>query len=709
MLLRLSFGSGLALAAALSLPGQALTPASSPATQLPEVVVTPTRLDSDAFDVPHSVQRLDRFDLRERLQARTVPEALRELTAVLVQKTAHGQGSPFIRGFTGFRTLMLIDGVRLNNSTFREGPNQYWATIDPFTLGSLEVVKGPASVLYGSDAIGGTVNARSVSLAGAATAPLEGRFNYRYSSAEHSHAGRAEVTGRLGERVAAQVGWSQKRYGDLRAGEDLGLQPKTGYDEAAGDVRVEYAVGEHARLIAAYQTLEQDDAWRTHRTIYGRPWRGTTIGNDLELSLDQARDLAYLHYRHERIAGPVDALQVTLSHHRQEETEQRIRNNRQLDLQGYEVDSTGLSLQLHSQTRVGRWVYGAEYYRDQVDSYRRSYRPDGTLNAIGIQGQVGDDARYELLGLYAQDLVRLTDRTDAIVGVRYNRAEADADRVQSPVTAAAIEVNGSWDATVGSARILHRLDTQRRWHAFAGVSQGFRAPNLSDLTRLDIARSGELEVPSPGLEPEYFTSFETGLKMQLSRASAQLAVFHTRITDMIDRFPADNPATPGVIEVLKANVGNGHVNGVELAAEAEPAPGWTIWANLTAMRGEVDAVITTVPRRIERRPLTRVMPLTSRVGVRHAGGNGRWWTGVDAAFVAKQDRLSPGDVLDTQRIPPGGTPGYTVFNFRAGTRLTQAFSLSAAVENIGDVTYRVHGSGLNEPGRNLVVSGELRF
>jgi len=77
---------------------------------------------------------------------------------VMVQKTGHGQGSPYIRGFTGFRTLLMIDGIRLNNAVFRDGPNQYWNTVDPFSIERLEVVKGPSSVLYGSDAIGGTVN-----------------------------------------------------------------------------------------------------------------------------------------------------------------------------------------------------------------------------------------------------------------------------------------------------------------------------------------------------------------------------------------------------------------------------------------------------------------------------------------------------------------------------------------------------------------------
>jgi hemoglobin/transferrin/lactoferrin receptor protein len=126
------------------------------------MIVTATRVEEDPFSLPYSVSVVTAQDL-ERKMPRTTPEALRELPSIMLQKTSHGQGSPYLRGFTGYRTLMLVDGIRLNNSTFRDGPNQYWGTIDAQSLDHLEVVRGPSSVMYGSDAIGGTVNAISKS------------------------------------------------------------------------------------------------------------------------------------------------------------------------------------------------------------------------------------------------------------------------------------------------------------------------------------------------------------------------------------------------------------------------------------------------------------------------------------------------------------------------------------------------------------------
>jgi len=126
--------------------------------QLPESVITALRSPSNLADTPYSVEAMDDAELTSP-QFYSLPDALGSLPGVMNQKTGQGHGSPYIRGFTSFRNLMLIDGIRFNNSVFRDGPNQYWNTIDAYALGGVELVRGPGSTLYGSDAIGGTINA----------------------------------------------------------------------------------------------------------------------------------------------------------------------------------------------------------------------------------------------------------------------------------------------------------------------------------------------------------------------------------------------------------------------------------------------------------------------------------------------------------------------------------------------------------------------
>jgi hemoglobin/transferrin/lactoferrin receptor protein len=283
--------------------------------RLPEMVVTATGAPEDRHALPYSVDAVSRGEL-ELKRPRTTPEALRDLPSVMLQKTAHGQGSPYLRGFTGFRTLMLIDGIRLNNSTYRDGPNQYWNTVDNLALDRLEVVRGPGSVLYGSDAVGGTVNTITKSRAQYSDGFHWDRdLLYRFSSAEDSHIGRAEISGNLNRHLGFSAGASLKEFGDLRGGREVGRQPKTGYSEQSIDAKLEYFLTPKSRLVFAHQTIDQDDAWRTHSTIYGALWSGTTRGNDLERILDQNRHLTYLQFHAEERTGLIEEIHASLSHH----------------------------------------------------------------------------------------------------------------------------------------------------------------------------------------------------------------------------------------------------------------------------------------------------------------------------------------------------------------------------------------------------------
>ena len=206
---------------------------------LEEVVVTARKVEEPIFITPHSVEVIDSNRIKIA-SFRSTPDIFREVPGAMVQKTAYGQGSPYLRGFTGFRNLFMIDGIRLNNSVFRDGPNQYWSTVDAGTIERLEVVRGPASVLYGSDAIGGTVNVITRRpRAYAEGQELAGDLYYRYATAENSNIGRATADIALSERGGLLLSGSVKDFGDIESG--AGKLPNTGYDEWDGDVKLEYA------------------------------------------------------------------------------------------------------------------------------------------------------------------------------------------------------------------------------------------------------------------------------------------------------------------------------------------------------------------------------------------------------------------------------------------------------------------------------------
>jgi hemoglobin/transferrin/lactoferrin receptor protein len=685
-------------------------PSTGPSVhELTPMVVTATGHPEPPSILPVMTSTLDAEDFARTLP-RTTPDALRELPSIMLQRTGQAQTSPYLRGFTGFRTVMLVDGIRLNNSTFRDGPNQYWGTIDALALDRLEVIRGPSSVLYGSDSIGGTVNAISRSRQHLGpTSDAEGHGFYRYSTAENSHSSRAEFTGNLGEKIGLAGGLSLKEYGDLRAGEGTGLQSRTGYSEWDGDAKFQYLLSPNTRIVYGHQTVDQDDAWRTHSTRYSKPWEGTVSGTDESRILDQFRNLDYLRLEGSQLDGFIDRFQAGVSYQIQNEDENRLRSDRRREVQGTYVDTLGTSLQVQSPTGIGRWTAGMEFYHDWVDSKYTRYAADGSVQLRRAQGPVGDDSSYDLLGIYLQDHLPLfNERLELIAGGRYNYAAASVGRAVDPGTGAILSFDDSWDTAVGSGRALWHLDDDHRWSIFGGASQGFRAPNLSDLSRFDLADRGEIEVPVFDLKPEEFLALEGGARGVFGRLTAEAAYHHTFIQDMIVRYRNGQIAPTGEAIVMKKNSGEGDIHGFEVTGSYQIYEEWSLWGNYTWMEGTVETPAgPNGPFVVE--PVSRLMPSTVNAGLRYERKDRKFWAEFAASIATRQDRLSSLDRRDTQRIPPNGTPGYEVFHLRGGWRPTEKFTLSAALENLTDTKYRIHGSGINEPGLNLVVAADVRF
>lgn len=671
-------------------------------------VVTATRVATDPFDLPFFAKAITQSDY-ERMLPRTLPNWLQETPGVMVQKTANGQASPYIRGFTGFRTVLLIDGIRLNNSTFRDGPNQYWNTVDPLSVNRLEVVSGPGSVLYGSDAVGGTVNALTMGAPAPGTGnDWQGRTFVRASSAEESITTHAEANGPVGDKAALHVGGSWKDFGDLHGGSEVGTQPHTDYGEYDVDAKLDYLLAPNVKLTLAHQTVSQDDISRTHSTIYGINWEGLTHGTDLERSLDQDRHLTYLQLHATEMSGFIEKISFSLSDHIQDETQYRWRSNLSSEEAGVNVNTLGTWLQLESPSPVGRWIYGVTYYHDWVNSESRIYNADGSLRSTGIQGPVADDSSYDLTGVFVQDNLPSLGPVELTLRGRYEHIAADAGRIQDPVTGLPYSYSDSWDSVVGGAHALVHLDEQHHWNAYAAIGQSFRAPNLSDLTRFDIAGSGQIETPSTTVEPEQYLTYEAGLKARYARWELEATYFYTDIRNMIIRSPTGQTIN-GAAEVTKENAGAGYVQGVELQAQFRLLEQLTALATLSWQEGEVEAYPTSNPGVKVSEPMSRLMPMTSLLALRWEHPKGKYWAEAQCVLAARQDELSSLDQADTQRIPPGGTPSYTVWNLRAGWRPCKNFTFSAAVENLTDEDYRIHGSGVNEPGRNFILGADLRF
>jgi hemoglobin/transferrin/lactoferrin receptor protein len=649
------------------------------------VSVTATRDEREAFNVPRSVSVVNETELL-RTAPRTSAEALARVPGVFVQKTNHGGGSPFVRGLVGNQVLVLVDGIRLNNSTFRYGPNQYLATVDPGTVNRFEVLRGSGSVQYGSDALGGVIHVRNRDPLLSAGGVLPGvGVNGRLMSQGMEQSIRLNL-GVATPDVAVAGNVAIRNFGDLVAGGDLGVESPSGYFETDVDVRGVVKVGRSTTLTVAYDHVYQDDVPR---------WDQVAQRGYSRYAFDpQVRQVAFARLDQSRTDSWVNGLTVTTAWVRSRERRERQRvGSSVLTTEQDTVNTLAVTADARSSPLAGlTLVAGAEIYADRVDSWRVDGNPTvGTSTAM--RGLFPADAGALFAAGFGMASYR-RGRLGADAGARYTWTSVTA---KDPVFG---DVNVSPGAWVGSGSLAFEL--AKRISAYGSVSQGFRAPNLDDLSTLGLFDFG-VEVPAGELQPERSLSMEVGAKLRSSRFAAAFAVFRTNLSDLIDRRRVPAPPIelpfPGEDRYYqRVNVGEGYVRGIEGEAEWRIFPTTTLFGHVAYAFGQN----TTVDE-----PLRRIPPLNGLLGLRYDGAGG-WWLQASLQAATLQDRLASGD-RDDHRIPPGGTPGWQVVDLFAGLPIGRRFTLSFGALNLFDQAYRTHGSGIDAYGRNAWVGLDARF
>jgi len=646
------------------------------------------------------------------VNARTMPEALTGLPSVMVQKTALGQSSPYLRGLTGYHNVLLVDGIRLNHSAMRSGPNQYWSTVELLGAGRLELIRGPHGIKHGADAIGGVVNVLSAkpffSEQGNKTG---GEFFVRVSSAESSW------MGRLSGQVAtpewfAEASHAERSFGDLEGGRNVGAQRDTGYDSRGTNLRLARKLSDDSRLVFGLQRVFMDDVPRTHKTVNGLSWKGLSPGSELWRRLDQERRLSYGCLSWEDKGGLADSGSVTLNLHTHEQDRNRMKTSGG-EIQRFDLNDLGISSRFESDgPGNGRLAYGAEFHRESLTSSAYKVKTDQSFDETLTQGPLAADADYNRLAFYLSNTFETESGLILEPGVRYSQVEVDVNRwYKSTSNGTTMEnpFSRKYEKLVGSLRISKELNEEK--FVFAGLSQGFRPPSLYDLTSTD--ETSVKETPDIKLEPEGFLQAEIGIRGESGSWSWDVSVYRTWIDDMIVRSPKNAAGST----MIKAN-GDGFIQGIEATLRYDWSKEWQTKAAFSSMDAEVEQLLLDATGNvavdgsnystIDRAP-DRLMPTQLHLVTRYEPDGSNWWAEASLLAVGDGDRLSLKDERDTSRIPTDGTPDYALFSLRAGREIGENSSVFIAAENLGDVDYRVHGSGLNEPGRNFVVSFQHSF
>jgi len=661
-------------------------------------VIVARAVPEDPFDALRAVEVLDDDELTRR-RPRTVPEALAEVPGVFVQKTNHAGGSPFVRGLTGPQNLILVDGVRINASTYRTGPLQYLNTVDSFSLQRIELLRGPGSVLYGSDAVGGVFQ-----LVTRDPVPVEsgqaGRFDplvaTRFESADLERSGRLGLSFATGS-FGLTGGVTARVFDDLRAGGDVGEQPFSGYDELDWDAKLRVGRPGGHRLDVLYQSARITDAGRTDRlaskgvlTMYDR----------------NARDLVYasglirVRPLHTRIT-------ITSSYQRQLETRRTIQfadeaHESVAEIKWNEdaVQTMGGSLQADTRlfTRRLDLVYGARYYRDSIRSAAASGSDEDALEDSTPGYPEG--SWYETFNLFV--LATGTPvRTDSWLElVVYGGAQLCSFAAAAPGLEGVEDF--AFRNTGGALAAGVHLRQRGAFNLGLSYNEGFRAPNLNEAALVGSTGSW-FHAPNPDLQPEHADTLEFNGRFQAGPVRFGGTAYASLLKDYIARVPTTwegQSEVMGAEVVHNANQGRGQIVGGEVQLQVDLPLHLSVGGDLTSTWGRYeDSDQGWVP-------VSRIPPLFGTARVRFAPPWHDLFVDVIVQGAGRQDRLSPMDETDA-RIPEGGTPGWTTVGLRAGFRPHERVAISFGATNLADALYKYHGSGVYAAGRSVWLAVEV--
>ena len=674
MPLKTRFIPFLALLAAAELLQAAPDAASDDAFE--EIQVTATRRAQSVSDVSAAITLIPADEIQS---AKLTTDALAAQTGVFLQQSTPGQGAAILRGLKGSEVLHLVDGMRLNNAIFRNAPTQYLALVAPASIARIEIVRGAPTSLYGSDAVGGVVQALSREPQfGSSTTEWRGEAIAVFDLGELTKSiGATLETGN--ERLAGLLSASYADAGNRRTGSGERIGP-SGFSSKSARAAVTITQQDNAWLFD-FQYAAQPDTPRVDELV---PGFGESEPASAEFRF-APNERQFAHVRYRRDDGLLSA-DWRIDAGWQRIVDDRVTRNFGSSVRRREFnrsDLFGLTFTASRDTGFGSWIAGAEVYRDEVRS-RRSELDLTSGMSSDVQPRFPDGSTVIQAAVFTHFDFGLSDRQALAGGLRVSSVD---------VKAKAASVAASIEETDASGDLGWMYDVTDSLQVVANVAYGFRAPNVFDIGTLGERPGNRFNVPNADLRSERVTHFDLGLRVRGKQSELEIALFQLHYVDRISSVLTGGVTPDGRDIVQSRNQSSADIRGVEVGGSWRPQP--HIYADL---------VLNYTWGEQSDGPADRIPPLNGRAGLRvHYEA-----LSVAAAivFADRQDRLSARDVRDI-RIDPNGTAGWGVLNLRADWTATESLRASLRLDNLFDKRYRSHGSGLDAVGRNAAI--ELRY
>lgn len=735
--LAILFGLGLVVSARL---GAQATDTALQAVPLRETIVSANRERENRDAVAQQVTVINQR-LIAQANAQSSADLLIQSGAAFVQKSQQGGGSPVLRGFEASRVLLVVDGVRMNNAIYRSGHLQNVVTLDNAMLDRVEVLYGPASTVYGTDALGGAVcfYTKNPELA----APGEkfrttGSAFARYGTVNEEKTGHVDFS-LGGERIGSLTSFTYSDFGDLRMGAQPGFEGKFGE-------RLQYVERIDGRdsllrnsdpLVQRFSGYKQYDVLQkillktgsnTHHVFnfqystssnVPRYDRLTDPGANGGLASaewyygPQNRLLAaYTLTVHD--AGWFNDVDATLSW--QDIDESRYNRNfaaPRRTAREENVKVYGLTLNANKRWERHTMLLGFDAQYNDVTS--KAYRTNVNTGEVTTQSTRYPDGGSTMLNLaaYATHQWRLADNYNwqFSEGLRVGYTALEANFVSKEFYPFPFDRAEQRSPTIsGSAGFVYGPANPLRV-AF-NLSTGFRVPNVDDLAKIFDSQPGSVVVPNPDLKPEKTVNAEFSLTAQVAgRLRWENVVWGTLFRDAIVAGPfqfngQDSIDFDGILSRVLANQNarEARLWGFSSTLNADPYDDLAVYASFNYTYGRILSTSLEAEK-----PLDHIPPMYGRVGA-------RWHTSRATAegFVLFNGKKPIEDYnLDgednEQYAPSEGMPAWVTLNLRGSYRFGKNLTLQAGIDNVMDTQYRVFASGINAPGRNLWVTARVNW
>lgn len=704
--------------------------------ELSKIVLSVSKWEQDKEEVPKKIVSIDSKDIIYTAP-QTAADLLEKSGKIFVQKSQLGGGSPMIRGFSTNRLLLSVDGVRMNNAIFRGGNIQNVIAIDPFNVSNTEVILGPGSVIYGSDAIGGVMNfyTKSPQLSWSEKTIFSGNAGVRYASANSEKTGHVDFNIGI-KKWGFQTSISYSDFDDLRMGrngndrylrpefvtqingedtvvpnDDPLIQKFTGYSQLNLSQKIklvpddiwEFDLGLHYSETSDYPRYDRLIQYRNGALRYGDWFYGPQrwfMGN-----LQTQKKGNNTFYDNVKFTN---AYQLFEESRNKRSFQDNILNTTE---ERVHAISSNLDFEKRFNPRI-KVFYGLEYVYNKVnsDGHDRNIETDEITAA---PSRYPDGATWQSMAAYMSAEYKLHPKFTIQSGLRYNHILIDTDFDTTFFPFPFTEATTNTGAFTGSIGFSWVPET---WQITANLGTAFRAPNIDDIGKVFDSEPGSVVVPNPHLMPEYAYNAEIGIQKRISdKFDFSFTAFYTLLDDALIRKDFNlNGETQivynGELSNVQAiqNASKVFTYGFEFGVKAKMTKNIKLTADLTIPRGEEEQADGT------KVPLRHVSPIFGNFHLIYKSDKLKFDVFTNYNGSITFENLAPSErskaylyAIDTNGNPYA--PSWFTLNARSSVEITKKINLTASLENITDKRYRSYSSGISAPGRNIILGLNCSF